>query len=193
MDRIAVRTGFFVKIYSGLKRILPEIYGQTNFDSKDEHYLIHLFFLMNDRYKELRLQSATHRTNDTKKAALTVAAIMAMRPITGPPDASTSLKQFYANPIFALACATAIIRKPLYAGVEAEKIHFYTWLDTLRWPSTEPFIRDAEAQANTTPDPLALTLTEISQIDMIVLNLVSSSRCIDLEQRLLDLNPDEEV
>src|SRR4051812_4847436 len=104
MDRIAVRAGFFVKIYSGLKRILPEIYGPTHFDSQDEHYLIHLFFMMSDRYKELRLQGPTHRTNDTKKAALTVAAIMAMRPITGIPDPATSLRQFYANPIFALAC-----------------------------------------------------------------------------------------
>jgi Cache domain len=147
----------------------------------------------NDRYKELRLHSPAHRTNDTKKGALTVAAIMAMRPITGPPNTSKSLRQFYANPIFALACATAIIRKPLYAGVEAEKTQFYTWLDTLRWPSTEPFLRDAEAQANITPDPLALTPAEISQIDMIALQLVASARCIDLEQRLLDQNPNEEV
>lgn len=193
MDRIAVRTGFFVKIYSGLKRILPEIYGQTSFDLQDEQYLIHLFFLMNDRYKQLRLHSPTHRTNDTKKAALTVAAIMAMRPVTSPANPTASLRQFYANPIFALACATAIIRKPLYAGVEAEKTHFYTWLDTLRWPSTEPFIRDAEAQANTHPEPLAMTPAEVSQIDIITLTLVSSTRCIDLEQRLLDQNPDEEA
>ncbi len=193
MDRVAVRTGFFVSIYSGLKRILPEIYRQTNFDSQNENYLIHLFFMMNDHYKRLRLHGPDHRTNDTKKAALTIAAIMAMRPINGPPDSADKLDQFYANPIFALACATAIIRKPLYTGVEAEKIHFYTWLDTLRWPSTSPYLRDAEAQANTTPEPIILSLTEISQIDMIVLKLVDSCRFIDLEQRIYDQNPDEEV
>jgi hypothetical protein len=193
MDRIEVRTGFFVSIYSGLKRILPEIYRQTNFDSQNEHDLIHLFFLMNDPYKRLRLHTPIHRTNDTKKAALTIAAIMAMRPINGPPGSTEKLEQFYANPIFGLACATAIVKKPLFAGVEAEKTHFYTWLDTLRWPSTKPFLMDAEAQANTTPDPLTLSPAEISQIDMIVLKLVDSCRCIDLEQRLYDLNPDEDA
>lgn len=193
MDRIKVRTGFFVTIFSGLRRILPEIYGKTHFDSKDEQYLIHLFFMMNDHYKRLRLQSPIHRTNDTKKAALTIAAIMAMRPITGPPERAKMLEQFYANPVFGLACATAIVKRPLYAGVEAEKVHLYSWLDTLRWPSTEAFLRDAEAQANTEPEPISLTPAEISQIDMIVLQLVGSTRCIDLEQRIYDQSPDEQA
>jgi hypothetical protein len=194
MSRIEIRTGFFVSIYSGVKRILPEIYDKTNFGPETEKYLIPLFFMMSDRYKTLRLHSSEHRTNDTKKAALTIAAIMAMRPIIGPADGATRLNQFYANPVFALACATAIIKKPLYAGVEAEKIQFYSWLDTLKWPSTEPYLRDAEAQSvQSTPEPLALTRAEISQIDMMVLKLVDSCRCIDLEQRIYDQNPEEET
>ena len=149
--------------------------------------------MMSDHYKQLRLHSHEHRTNVTKKAALTIAAIMAMRPINGPPDSAEKLSQFYANPIFGLACATAIIKKPLYTGVEAEKTHFYTWLDTLRWPSTMPYLRDAEAQANTTPDPLTLSPTEISQIDMIVLKLVDSCRFLDLEQKIYDQTPGEDA
>jgi hypothetical protein len=54
-----------------------------------------------------------------------------------------------------------------------------------------PYLRDAEAQANTTPEPIILSPTEISQIDMIVLKLVDSCRFIDLEQRIYDQNPAE--
>jgi hypothetical protein len=56
-----------------------------------------------------------------------------------------------------------------------------------------PYLRDAEAQANTTPEPIILSPTEISQIDMIVLKLVDSCRFIDLEQRIYDQNPAEEA
>lgn len=190
MNRIEVRTGFFVSIYSKLKRVLPEIYRDSNFDSETEKYLIPLFFMMSDYYKRLRLKSPEHRTNDTKKAGLTIAAIMAMRPITGPGEIGTNLKIFYANPIFALACATAIVRKPLYAGVESEKVQLYTWLDTLRWKSTEPYLADAAAQTNAEPEPIVLTPAEISQIDMIVMKLVDSCRCIDLEQMIYDQSQD---
>ena len=187
MNCIEVRTGFFVSIYSRLKRVLPEIYRDAHFDDETEKYLIPLFFMISDHYKRLRLKSAEHRTNDTKKAGLTMAAIVAMRPIAG--DAATdNLKHFYANPIFALACATAIIGKPLYAGVEDEKQQLYMWLDTLRWPSTEPYLADAAAQAPQLPNSLTLTTTEISQIDMIVLKLIDLCRCIDLEQLIYDQN-----
>jgi hypothetical protein len=190
MNRIEVRTGFFVSIFSKLKRVLPEIYRDSQFDAETEKYLIPLYFMMSDYYKRLRLKTPEHRTNDTKKAGLTIAAIMAMRPITGTGDVATSLKHFYANPIFALACATATVRKPLFASVESEKIQFYTWLDTLRWPSTEPYLADAAAQAPALPDSLVLTPTEISQIDMIVLKLIDSCRCIDLEQMIYDQSQD---
>jgi hypothetical protein len=190
MNRIEVRTGFFISIYSSLKRVLPEIYRDSHFDAETEKYLIPLFFMMSDYYKRLRLKSVEHRTNDTKKAGLTIAAIMAMRPITGTGEVATNLKHFYTNPIFALACATAIIRKPLYAGVEDEKMQLYTWLDTLRWPSTEPYLVDAEAQAIELPDSLVLTPAEISQIDMIVLKLIDSCRCIELEQMIYDQSQD---
>jgi hypothetical protein len=86
-------------------------------------------------------------TNDLKKAAITIAAIMAMRPIGAIGTTSDELSYFYANPIFALSCATAILKKPVYSGVESDKIHLYAWLDTLRFESTNSFLIDAEAGA----------------------------------------------
>jgi hypothetical protein len=81
--RLNIRTGFFVEIYRGLKRVLLEIFRNTDFTQEDELILIHLYFLLSDQYKKLRLSDPEHRTNDIKKAAITMASIVAELDVLG--------------------------------------------------------------------------------------------------------------
>jgi hypothetical protein len=185
-DRVNIRKGFFIRIYSSLKRILPEIFRNTDLGEDNELILISLYFLISDQYKRWRMQKPEHLTNDLKKAAITLAAFMAMGPIRAIGTTSDELSYFYANPIFALSCATAILKKPVYSGVESDKIHLYAWLDTLRFESTNSFLIDAEAGAMQTDAGYlkSISYNEISQIDMIIQKLTDSCRYIDLEQQI---------
>jgi hypothetical protein len=191
-ERVNIRKDFFVEIYKGLKRVLPEIFRNTDFNSEDEVILIELYFRINDQYKRWRMEKPEHRTNDLKKAAITMAAVMAMRPIRAYGANAYDLQYFYTNPIFALSCATAILKKPVYQGVESDKIHLYTWLDTLRFESTIPYLIDAEAGAlkDDASYVSSFSYVEISQIDMIVQKLTDACRYIDLEQQIY--NQDQE-
>lgn len=188
MTRVTIRTKLFLRIFSDLKGLFPELYGQSQFDHIDAEYLSQLYFLFSDDYKKWRLEP-DHYTNDYKKAGLTVAAIMAMRPICLLGDNADGTRAIFAHPIFAMACATAILNKPVSSVLSKEdRQMFYTWLDSLRFVSAVPFLSDASAQALRDPREYANSLSrvEISHVDMIVQKLKDLCRLYDLEALVHD-------
>lgn len=191
MSRFEIRTGFFQHIYGTLVRTAPELFRGSSFDAEDEAYLIALYFAMSDAYKIFRVEPG-HRTNDSKKAAITIAAVMAMRPIQFP-HAPLTKHAFYLNPIFALACSTAIMRKPLHTGQSEDRDQLYMSFDRLRFPSTASLLTELQAEKMVRQQEsidLTLTYDEISAIDLIVRELKHLSRCYDLEQQIRDMSTD---
>ncbi len=166
VSRLSIRKQFFLDAYSSLSKTLPEIYSADDFDEQDASYLSALYFLMSDAYKTWRLP-AGHSTNNHKKAGLTIAALMAMRPIR-PTRTVPDMRAFYANQVFGFWCATGILNSPIGVDAPEERDQFYAWLDTVRLPSTQPFLHDAAAGAAELPTSLSLSVDEVSVLDMIV-------------------------
>lgn len=190
-NRVSIRKGLFTEIFGMLQRVLPEIFRNTEFDDEDERFLIDLFFMMSDSYKVERTKDG-HFTNNPKKAALTVAAIMAMRPIRITASHAGGLRYFYANPTFAIACATAILKRPLYSEPDEDKFMFYGYLDTLRFPSTQSYVNDAQAQLTRPISEYAFRLkhTELAAIDVLAQRMATAARYFDLESQLHDQGDD---
>jgi hypothetical protein len=193
-SRFAIRSGSFLRIHESLRRTMPEVFDPTSFDAEDERALIALYFLISDSYKKKRVEPG-HNTNDTKKAAITIAAVMAMRPLSFRGPEADYLKRFYTNPIFALACATAILKKPLHAGQDEDREQTYMWFDRLRFPSTIPFLVEAQAAPLTdayADNVLQITLSvdELSTIDLIVQRMKTAVRLYELEAQVRDLTHD---
>jgi len=188
-DRAPIRKDFFLRIFRGCEKALPEFFKEADFDDNDADCLADLYFAISDDYKEWRLKAPDHRTNDYKKAGITVAAVMAMRPIS-PRIAEENLQSLYMNQIFAIACATGILNRPISSMPEEDRTQFYLWLDNLRFPSTEPFLRAALSTEAHAPNRVVLAHVEISQIDMIIQKI--KDRCIlhDIELQLHDHSTD---
>lgn len=111
-DRAPIRSDFFTRIFAICKRTISEVFGDAEFDEDDAACLADLYFAMSDCYKDWRLKDPIeHRTNDYKKAAITIAAVMAMRPVRFviPKD---DLRSLFVNQVFGLACATGILNRP---------------------------------------------------------------------------------
>jgi hypothetical protein len=169
-ERVKIRRGYFARIFQTLKSDFPELFSEAYFDENDARFLAQLYFALNDDYKKWRVEEG-HYTNDYKKAGLTAAAIMAMRPIQFVGSITQDdPRRFYANPVFAMACAEGILGIPISGIADQKREQLYAWLDTLRFPSTDEFL--AGAVVGVLPDfqwtGLKMTFAEISAIDMIV-------------------------
>jgi hypothetical protein len=71
------------------------------------------YFLLNEAYKTWRIEK-NHNTQPPKIAALTCLAILELQPfLPKDPKNAKSIQQAYANEMFALACALAILGVPL--------------------------------------------------------------------------------
>ena len=114
---------------------------------------------------------------------------MAMRPVRFGELALDDRRQFYANPVFAMACATGILKCPVTSMPNQDREQFCAWLDTLRFPCTEEFV--IGAQIGKLPDfqwRLRWSFDEISIVDMMVQKYTDICRCSDLEQQIHDLS-----
>jgi len=187
--RLTIRRDFFLPMFGVISDLLPELYGDRSFDEDDATVLASLYFIMNDSYKKWRLADG-HFTNDYKKAGVTIAAIMAMRPFR--PKDKDDRQGYFANQIFAMFCAVAILNKPISAAKSADRDQYYMWLDTLRFPSTQGFLSNATAGADEFAETaeLHLSFSEISSIDAICQQLKLRCAAFDLEQRLHNLDDD---
>lgn len=186
-ERVPIRRSFFAPLFSKLRELLPEVYSSAVFDEHDADCLIELFFLLSDAYKEQRVERG-HLTNDYKKAGITIAAVMALRPIRLP-DPENNTRAYYANPIFGMACATAILRLPPVSMPLEEKEQFYHWLDNCRFPSIGRFLELAATGA--VPDiEISLSPAEIALIDMIIKHITDLCRLHDVDSQLYDFEED---
>jgi hypothetical protein len=187
-ERIPVRRDFFLHIFGVCHKTLPEIFQGASLDEQDATYLSGLFFLISDAYKKFRMPE-NHFTNDDKKAGISIASAMALRPIQFPNRLEDEISRFYSNQIFGMACAEAILDQPLDLMPNNEKILFYNWLETIRFPCTEQFIVDATEGSNLLINSslIRVTYPEITQIDMIIHRLRDIYTKIELERRLLNI------
>jgi hypothetical protein len=189
--RVEIRRDFFLRLFERIKSLFPEIYGDALFDEDDATWLAHLYFLLSDCYKDWRVEEG-HYTNDYKKAGLTIVAIMTMRPIRHPSTTGQDdLRPYYANQVFAICCATAILNKPISSMPAEDRDQFYAYLDGLHFQTAEPFLHMAAAgEQIPTGYRLNLTYREISDIDIVVLKVKDFCRMHDLEQKIYDLTHD---
>lgn len=186
-ERIPVRRDFFVHVYEKCREFSPEIFADSSFDRDDAEYLAGLYFLLSDAYKRYRMKE-NHFTNGDKKAGITLAAVIALRPIQFYKPVADEVR-FYANQVFGIACATAILDQPFSLMPDVDKRLFYNWLDSLRFPCTVPFIVDARAGARVLTDNFLLRVTypEVSQLDMLIHKLRDIYMKLDLQRRILNL------
>ncbi len=103
--------------------------------------MAHAYYLLNDAYKERRGQRSL--TDDYKKAAISAITVMALRPFEPlDPDNIETNVAYFANPIYALACANAWLSdRNLLAHYPFDYLRrFYISMLRIRMPSLAPFI-----------------------------------------------------
>lgn len=110
--------------------------------------LAQCYFAISQAYKKIYLAEG-HRTDTSKRAALTCAAIVAVCPIRQDPDSNSEEKAAeaaYANPMLAMRCSCSIVNHPFHKRPFDDRRRIYRAFFGFALPSIEPIL--AEARAN---------------------------------------------
>lgn len=105
--------------------------------------------MMTETYRTYRNEPG-HRIAKPKIAAITCGTICAMG-VLRPPKGSTAAQNFsvleirYANPMYAMRCASSAIEHPYHMRSFDERRRIYDDLSITRFPCLKPFIDDVEA------------------------------------------------
>jgi hypothetical protein len=175
-DRITRRAQFFLEM--GNKQVGSQSIrnGGIKISIATAQVLAEAYFLLSESYKSYRSEGE-HKTANPKIAAMTCAAICALNPLRPPKADFGVLEIRYANPMFAMRCASAIIEHPWHTRSFEERRRTYDELTTLQFPCLDKFIQDVSSgrkrpleDYNTKTDKFSIGLTfpEIARIESLI-------------------------
>jgi len=175
-DRIERRAFFFQEMAN--KHLATPSLKNAGIELRSGHAitLAEAYFLLSESYKSYRSEGE-HKTANPKIAAITCAAVCAVNPLRPPKADFEILEVRYANPMFAMRCASAIIEHPWHTRSFEERRRTYDELIAMHFPCLDPFIRDAAqgrkkelSSYNTKNDKFSVGITfdEITRIESLV-------------------------
>lgn len=104
--------------------------------------LSHIYFAVSEAYKGEFLYP-DKRTDPTKQAAFTCAAIAVVKPLHSPSSEVDREEYVYMNQMLAMRCACGIVEHPFHARAWVERRRIYKMLERVQLPSTSPIIEEA--------------------------------------------------
>lgn len=175
-ERIARRAQFFRQIGRSFIAIPSIREAGITFSDEIAYNLAEAYFLLSESYKTYRSET-DHRTADPKIGAITCAAVCALNPLRAERVDFDNLEIRYANPRYAMRCASAIIQHPWHTRAFEERRRTYDELLVLQFPCLDAYIGDVARgrvknleEYNTKPDrfSIGVTFAEISRIESLV-------------------------
>lgn len=148
--------------------------------------LAHCCFAISEAYKKIYLVNG-HRTDSSKRAALTCATIVAIAPIRQNPDSNSEEKAIeaaYANPMLAMSCSCSIVNHPFHKRPFDDRHRVYRAFFDFSLPSIEPILAEARANrgAIISDWEIPLTSPEETLLNLLVDDFVMYSKFTIAEQ-----------
>ena len=132
---------------------------------KAPNVLAHIYYGLSEAYKDEFLYPQK-RTDPTKQAAFTCAAIAVLKPLH-PPFATIDREEFiYANQMFAMRCSCSIIEHPFHAQAFDNRRRFYQQLARIDLPSTNDLIMEAATNNGNIASNVVLKLTSTEEYEL---------------------------
>jgi hypothetical protein len=136
---IDARAAFFLQMIELLTGSSAFSHLEIQYHSNVHYVLTHVYFAMSEAYKAEFL-NAGKGTDPTKQAALTCAAICAVKPLRPLPTEVVHEEHLYINQMLAMRCACAIINHPIQNLTFDEQRRIYLHMDRFLFPSANPIL-----------------------------------------------------
>lgn len=130
---------------------------EVQYHEKVHNVISHVYFALSEAYKRKFLHEGAG-TDPTKQAALTCAAIIAVKPLR-PLPGKVHYEHIYINQMLAMRCACAIIDHPIQNLGFDEQRRIYMGMDRFEFPSTIPILDEAAANKGDIKSDVEITLT----------------------------------
>lgn len=154
------------------KEMIELLLGSSAFNHLEVQYhenvhkvISHVYFALSEAYKRKFLHDGAG-TDPTKQAALTCAAVCAVKPLRPLPTNKVHYEHIYMNQMLAMRCACAIIDHPIQSLGFDEQRRIYMHMDRFQFPSTTPILDEAAANKGEIKSNVEITLTPKEEGDL---------------------------
>jgi hypothetical protein len=141
------------------------------YHSNAPELLAHVYYGLSEAYKTIYLTKG-NRTDPLKRAAITCAAISAVRPIRPPLSMNNIEKEeyIYVNSMFGVRCASSIVGRVFDKRPHDDRRRIFRSLAGFSFPSVDPIIEEARKNngAITTEFQLNISTKEESDISILI-------------------------
>jgi hypothetical protein len=127
--------------------------------------LAHVYFALSEAYKGGFLYP-DRRTDPTKIAAITCAAISGVRPLHAPTAAVEREEYIYVNQMLAMRCACGIVDHPVHTRGFDEQRRIYMMLQRIALPSIEPIVDEAVSNNGLITSDFQIKLTSAEEFNL---------------------------
>lgn len=155
---INARAAYFLKMIELLTGSAAFNHLGLQYHSNVHFVLAHVYFAMSEAYKAEFLNPGK-RTDPTKQAALTCAAICAVNPLRPIPTEAVHEEHLYVNQMLAMRCACSILDYPIQDLSFDEMRRICLHMRPFTFPSVKPVLDEAAANNGEIKSNLAIGLT----------------------------------
>jgi hypothetical protein len=155
---INARAAYFLKMIELLTGSSAFNHLGLQYHSNVHNVLAHVYFAMSEAYKSKFLNPGK-RTDPTKQAALTCAAICAVNPLRPLPTEAVHEEHLYINQMLAMRCACTIIEHPIHERSFDEQRRIYLQMQRFVFPSIQPLLDEAAKNNGEIKSEVAIKLT----------------------------------
>jgi hypothetical protein len=143
-DQISARANFFrIAIQKQIES--PILTGLSPvFHPRAPEVLVEMYFCISQAYKSVYMDPG-RRTDDSKKAAFSCAAICALKPIRCEASEIEKEEFIYINEMLAMRVACAIVEHPFHTRHFDEVRRFYRALQDFSLPSLRGFMQEVRS------------------------------------------------
>lgn len=155
---IDARAAYFLRMIELLTGSSAFNHLEIIYHSNVHYVLAHVYFAMSEAYKSEFLNPGT-RTDPTKQAALTAAAICAVNPLRPISTSAVVEEHLYLNQMLAMRCACSIIEHPIHQRSFDEQRRIYLQMQRFVFPSVQPILDEAASNNGDIISNISMTLT----------------------------------
>lgn len=155
---ITARAAYFQKMIELLIGSSAFNHLEIQYHSNVHNVLAHVYFAMSEAYKSEFLNTGS-RTDPTKQAAITCAAICAVNPLRPLPTEAVHEEHLYINQMLGMRCGCAIINHPIQNLTFDAQRRIYLQMQRFQFPSIKPLLDEAAANNGEIKSTVSVKLT----------------------------------
>jgi hypothetical protein len=152
------RAAFFKEVIGLLTGSSAFNHLEIQYHSEVHKVISHVYFALSEAYKRQFLHDGAG-TDPTKQAALTCAAICAVKPLRPLPTNKVHYEHIYINQMLAMRCACIIIDHPIQFRTWDEQRRIYMQMDRFMFPSVKPILEEAATNNGEIKSNFKITLS----------------------------------